>query len=118
MSKFLEEEARERTRGLLRTNSETYRHLGEQEIGDEQAFVKPPFFIMWCPPHGHVIASPSVEEAQSAAANFAGGHPGTVAAVYQLVGYAYIPRRPAPFLAAPLSEDGAGDNDGDERARA
>jgi len=93
-----EEDARERTRGLLRTNGETYRHLREAQMGEEAAFIRPPFFIMWCPPHGHVIAAPTIEEAQRAASNFAGEHPAKVAAVYQLVGYAHVPFKPASFL--------------------
>ena len=64
-------------------------------------FLKPPFFIMWVPPHGHVVAAPDAALAQRGAAHFAGKNPGQVAAVYQLVGYAYTPLKPAPFLPAP-----------------
>ena len=96
-----DDDAQERTRGLLRLNSETYRHFSEEQMGDDQAFSKPPFFIMWVPPHGHVVAAPDAALAQRGAAHFAGKNPGQVAAVYQLVGYAYTPLKPAPFLPAP-----------------
>lgn len=100
MSLNFDDDAQERTRGLLRLNGPAYRHLSEEQVGDETAFVRPSFFIMWCPPSGRVLASPTVELAQNSAATFAGGHPGTVAAVYQLVGYSYVPLKPAPFVAA------------------
>jgi hypothetical protein len=100
MSNLSYDDAAERTVGLLRLNSEACRHLTEEQIGEERAFVKPPVVVMWCPPSGRVVASSSVEQAQAAAANLAGKQPGTVVAVYQLIGYAHVPLKPAPFVAS------------------
>jgi hypothetical protein len=94
-------EKQDRTRRLLRTNSAMFHHMNDVQIGDEAVHAKPPALILWCPPDGRPLASPTMEEAQRAASNYAGSHPGTVNAVYQLVGYAYAPLKPAPFLNAP-----------------
>jgi len=69
----------------------------EEEIGDRQ-FAKPPRIISWAPPHGAVVMCPSLEGAQQAASKFAGDHPGTVVAIYQLVGYAFTTPKPAEFV--------------------
>jgi hypothetical protein len=94
-----DEDAQERTRGLLRYNGDgVFRYLQEQEHGDPEVHSRPPFFITWCPPRGSVVAAISELEAHRGATTFAGDHPGQVVAVYKLVGYAFVPRRPAPFL--------------------
>lgn len=101
-----DEDAVERTRGLLRaTGDGAFRHLLENQVGDETAFMRPPFWITWCPPRGAVVACATSDQAQLSASNFAGAHPGAVIAVYQLVGYCHVPVKPAPFLpAAELAE--------------
>jgi len=86
---------------MLTLDGRALRHLGAKDIGEDGPPVRPPPFIMWSVPKGAVVASPTVELAQESAQNFAGEHPGQVVAIYGLIGYAYTPRKPAPFLAAP-----------------
>lgn len=69
--------------------------------------VHPPEFLLWCPPQdGGDLARPTEAQAKAAAADVAGKTPGTVAAVYRLVGYSYTPIAPAPFMKTLGSTDG------------
>lgn len=96
-----------------------YRHLLQEEI-NARPFARPPHTITWCPPHGAVVAHSSVTDAATMAQNFAGNHPGEIIAVYELVGFAHTPAKPAPFtlVKGDMIEAQAEETNGDQEVAA
>lgn len=84
-------------------------HLAENDVSEETIVRPPAGVIMWCP-GGRAVECPSIDMAIKAAENFSGNHPGVAVGVYQLVGFAVVPRKPGQFVSSltllpPASED-------------
>lgn len=73
------------------------RHLSEDDVSEEDVVRRPPDVVMWVR-GGSAIECASIEAAGKMASKFAGRHPGVVVGVYQLVGFAITPERPAEFV--------------------
>lgn len=72
--------------------------MTEQDVNADPP--RAPDFIMWAPPHGAAVECPNLFTAQRAAELFAGKHPGTTVAVYQLCGFAHKPVEEPEFTPA------------------
>lgn len=73
------------------------RHLNEDDVSEENIVRRPSEIIMACR-GGAVVDCPSIEAATDAASKLAGRRPGVVVGVYQLIGFAFTPERPADFI--------------------
>lgn len=75
-----------------------------QEMRDDMTADRAPAVLLYVWPDGRPTDCPTMASAQAAATRIAGNTPGTMVAVYELVGFAYQPIREPEFFHAPRGE--------------